>query len=78
MKIISLLEFRRNSKKILEWARRGERMIMTYRRKPVFRIEPIAEGAVSEDDSFYRIDRLAQDKGRALDNKHMDKIIYGL
>ncbi len=78
MKIISLLEFRRNSKKILEWARRGERMIMTYRRKPICRIEPIMEGVVEENDSFYSIDRLAQTKGGGLDNKQMDKIIYGL
>ena len=78
MKIVSLLEFRKNSKKILEWARRGERMIMTYRGKPVCRIEPITEAAVGEDDPFYRLDRLAQNKGGRLDNKAMDKIIYGL
>jgi antitoxin (DNA-binding transcriptional repressor) of toxin-antitoxin stability system len=78
MRTVSLLEFRKNSKKILELARRGERMIMTYRSKPVFRIEPIGPKVLDENDTFYTIDRLAQPKGGHLDNKQMDKIVYGL
>ncbi len=78
MRVISLLEFRKNSKQILEWARRGERMIMTYRRKPVLRLEPMADQGPNEYDPFYHIDRLAQEKGAGLDNKQIDKIVYGL
>ena len=77
MRTISILEFRKNSKKILEWSRRGERMVMTYRNKPVCRIEPIRQKAL-DDDPFYHIDHPAQDKGGRLDNKQMDKIVYGL
>ena len=76
MKIVSLLAFRKNSKKILEWARRGERMIMTYRGKPVCRIEPMGDKVPDEDDPFYQIDRLAEGKGTSLDNKQIDKIVY--
>ncbi len=78
MRTISLLEFRKNSKKIIEWARRGERMMMTYRRKPLFRIEPVMDSIPDEEDPFYHLGHLAQDKGTRLDNKQMDKIIYNL
>lgn len=78
MKIISLLEFRRNSKKILDFARRGERMIMTFRGKPVCRIEPIEENKIDAQDPFYQIGSLAQGGQKSLDNKQIDKIIYNL
>ncbi len=77
MKTISFLEFRKNSKKVLEWARRGERMIMTFRGKPVCRIEPIKEKPGPEDP-FYQITHLAEDKVGLLNNKEIDKIVYGL
>lgn len=78
MRIVSLLEFRKNSKKILEWAKRGERMIMTYRGKPVFRIEPIGDTEPGEHDMFYQIDRLADNAGESLTNEEMDSTVYGL
>ena len=78
MKTISLLEFRKNSKKILEWARRGERMVMTFRGVPVCRIEPMGNKLPDTNDSFYQITDLADEKGGALKTQEMDKIIYGL
>lgn len=78
MKIISLLEFRRNSKKILDFARRGERMIMTFRGKPVCRIEPIEEKKIDAQDPFYQIGSFAHGGQKSLDNKQIDKIIYNL
>ena len=78
MKLISLLEFRKNSKKIFERAKHGERMIITYRGKPMCRIEPVENKVPDEDDPFYQIDRLAESKTGHLNNAQMDKIIYGL
>ena len=78
MKVISLLTFRKNSKKILEWSKRGERMVMTYRGKPVCRLEPMGDPVVDENDPFYQMDRLAQEKGGSFNNTQIDKIIYGL
>jgi antitoxin (DNA-binding transcriptional repressor) of toxin-antitoxin stability system len=77
MKVITLLEFRKNSKKILGWAKRGERMIMTFRGKPVCRIEPIESQLPGADDPFYQLAKIAEGRGGSLDNKQMDKIIYG-
>lgn len=41
MNQISMLEFRHDAERIIERVRKGERMILTYRGKPVVRLEPI-------------------------------------
>ena len=78
MQFITLLEFRKNAKKIIESARRGKRMIVTYRGKPVCRLEPIGEEAPEENDRFYQLDQIASEKGSTLNNSRIDKIVYGL
>ena len=79
MKHISWLEFRKNSKKVLDGARRGERMIMTYRGKPVCRLEPIPDDAVpNADDPFYHLCELAESGGGSLSNAEIDKIVYNI
>ena len=78
MKHISVLDFRKHSKKILDSGKRGERMIMTYRGKPVFRLEPINDNKLpSVDDPFYHIAQFAQDGGNVT-NPEIDKIVYGI
>ena len=76
MKTISLLEFRKNAQQIIKYAQRGQRMIMTYRGKPVCRIEPIIDEASDGNDPFYNLHRLADGKGTQLSNEEMDAIIY--
>ena len=76
MKTVSMVEFRKNSKKILNQAKNGERMILTYRKKPILRLEPITDNEVSKDDPFYALDRLADSQGKTLSNEEMDSIIY--
>ena len=77
MKHVSWLEFRKNSKKVLDGARRGERMIMTYRGKPVCRLEPMLDKATpNSDDPFYCLGEFAENKGGDLSNTQIDKILY--
>ena len=76
MKTISLLEFRKNARKIIGWARRGQRMIMTYRGRPVCRIEPISDEEPSGDDPFYELYRLADTRGEDLSNEEIERIVY--
>jgi len=81
MRNISILEFRKKARQILSRAQKGERMIMTYRGKPVMRLEPIRETAILDNDPFYRLPELAApSKGNKshLSNHDMDRIIYGL
>jgi prevent-host-death family protein len=80
MKEVSMLEFRRNAKESLEAVRRGERLILTYRGKPVARLEPVRPEAtaVPEDDPLLRVDDYAVDgPGGALSNKEIDRVVYG-
>jgi antitoxin (DNA-binding transcriptional repressor) of toxin-antitoxin stability system len=77
MKKISVLQFRKNAKKIIKYAQQGQRMILTYRGKPVCRMEPFIDKDVSPDDPFYNIHQFATDKAENLDNKEIDRILYG-
>ena len=76
LKTISMLEFRKNAAKIIRWSKQGQRMIMTYRGKPIFRLEPIVDDAIAEDDPFYRISDIADEAGENLTNQEIDKIVY--
>lgn len=76
MKSISMLEFRRNAERVLANVRRGERLVLTHRGKPVARLEPILTDGASSDDPFYSICDLAEPMG-SLTNREMDALIYG-
>lgn len=76
MKKVSVLEFRKNAKKIIRWARQGQRMIMTYRGRPVCRLEPLRDEIPGDDDPFYKLDRLADSKSKNISNQEIDRIVY--
>jgi prevent-host-death family protein len=77
MNTVSMLDFRRNAETIVLRVQNGERLILTYRGKPVARLEPIADPLVNEDDPFYRLGELADSNGKSLTNEQMDQAIYG-
>jgi prevent-host-death family protein len=70
------VEFRRKADEIIRKVRRGKRLILTYRGKPVMRLEPIQEQQVCADDPFYTLDQLALTHGDALTNEEIDEIVY--
>ncbi len=76
MKTVSMVEFRKNAEKILSQARNGESMILTYRRKPVLRLEPVLDDKISRTDPFYALGSLADSKGKTMTNEEMDSVIY--
>lgn len=77
MKSISVLEFRQRAKAILSAVEKGQRVVLTYRGKPVARLEPIGQEAVDSDDPFYRLNELAAKNGKSLTNSEMDQLVYG-
>jgi prevent-host-death family protein len=78
MERVSMLEFRRHAASILRKARQGRRFILTYRGKPVLRLEPIRTAEeVSEDDPLYSLGRMAEAGGEKLNNEQIDAIVYG-
>jgi antitoxin (DNA-binding transcriptional repressor) of toxin-antitoxin stability system len=76
MKTITILDFRKNAKKIIRWSKQGQRMIMTYRGRPVMRLEPIREQTVAGDDPFLQLQGMISGKVKGLSNRGIDKIIY--
>lgn len=77
MKTVSMLEFRRRAEAIVQQVCRGQPFILTYRGKPVARLEPIVGPAVAAADPFYRLDQLADAKGKSLTNDEIDRTVYG-
>jgi prevent-host-death family protein len=73
---ISMLQFRRQAKAIIRKVQQGKRLIVTYRGKPVMRLEPIRPQHVSRDDPFYSLAQLAVPGGEALTNEEIDRIVY--
>jgi len=73
---VSILQFRRQAEATIPQVQQGKRFIVTYRGKPVMRLEPIREPQVGADDPFYSLDQLAVSGGEALTNEEIDQIIY--
>jgi len=76
MKTISMLDFRRDAEGILAKVKKGERLILTHRGKPVAQLVPIIEEKPGSDDPFYSLVDLAE-SGVSLSNAQMDEIVYG-
>jgi prevent-host-death family protein len=79
MKRISMLEFRKDARRALAAVRRGEPLLLTYRGRPVARLEPVREsGDVPEGDALLRVDAFAVDgPGHPLENDEIDRVVYG-
>lgn len=80
MKIVTMLEFRKDAAQVLNWLQQGKETVrLTYRGKPVADLLPITEQDVDRppgNDPFYRLPQRAVD-GVGLTNQQMDALIYG-
>ena len=80
MKTLTMLEFRRNARKALNTILRGESLLLTYRGKPVARMEPIEAAAmpVPDNDPLLRLDDFAvEGPGGRIESDEIDRIVYG-
>jgi len=76
MKTVTMLQLRQNALAVIRGAQRGQRFILTYRGRPMARIEPLAP-AVSPSDPIYRLAELADDTAGTLTNRDIDDALYG-
>jgi prevent-host-death family protein len=76
METVSMLEFRRDAEAVIRKVRQGKRLIMTYRGKPVIRLEPIHDVPPRADDPFYRLAELATPNGESMTNEEIDETLY--
>ena len=77
MKTVSMLDFRNRAERIIAQVQRGQEMVLTYRGKPVLRLQPLADEEIVEDDPFYSLQQHADAEGQSLTNRQMDETIYG-
>ena len=77
MKTVSILEFRQRAKSILASIEKGRSIVLTYRGKPVARLEPITNQTMQGVDPFYQLGDIASPDGESLSNSKIDQIVYG-
>lgn len=77
MTAVTMLEIRRDPIKVIRQVQTGRSMVLTYRGKPVMRLEPIKAASVPGSDAFYRLADWAVQGGASLSNRKMDEAIYG-
>jgi antitoxin (DNA-binding transcriptional repressor) of toxin-antitoxin stability system len=77
METVSVLEFRRDAVAVIRKVRQGKRLIMTYRGKPVMRLEPIARTTPDQADPIYQLGQLATSSAPPVTNEEIDQIVYG-
>jgi prevent-host-death family protein len=79
MKTVPFLEFRKKARAILRYVKNGQTVLLTYRGKPVARLEPVADRTPKRpDDPFYSLDQIADHKAESLANADIDQQIYGI
>ncbi len=71
-----MLEFRKHAPEVVKRLQAGQHMVLTYRGKPVARLEPL-EGNVAEDDAIYSLTEQADDSADNLTNRDIDEVVYG-
>jgi prevent-host-death family protein len=76
VKTISMRDFRENSARIIAEVQKGQRMILTYRGKPVARLEPIVQTTSDRDDPFYSLTGISG-VGESQSNGQIDDLLYG-
>jgi prevent-host-death family protein len=77
MKSLTMLQFRRQAEEVLKQVKKGRAFLLTYRGKPVARLEPITDLLDSTDDPIYSLDELASLSAEPLTNAEIDKAVYG-
>jgi antitoxin (DNA-binding transcriptional repressor) of toxin-antitoxin stability system len=75
VKTVSVLEFRQHAERIIRQVQKGQRFVLTYRHKPVMRLEPVLADAA--DDPIYALADLAAPRGQSLTNAEIDGAVYG-
>ena len=78
MQTVSMLEFRQDAESVLKRLRSGERLVLTYRGKPVARLEPFDVKVAHADDPIYNLHKLADSDAEALANREIDALTYGV
>jgi prevent-host-death family protein len=76
-KTITMLDLRQRAEQIVDEVQAGQTLVLTYRGRPVLRLEPIQPDGVDADDPFYRLADLASNRGSGLSNREIDEIVYG-
>jgi len=72
-----MVELRLHADRVIQRVKAGESLVLTYRGRPVLRLEPLAAEELGADDPFYALADLGDDTGASLTNEQIDETVYG-
>lgn len=73
-----MVELRDHAEDIVRAVQKGQRFVLTYRGRPVLRLEPCGDRPKKgAQDPFYRLADLAEPGSGSLSNAEIDKTVYG-
>ena len=79
MKMVSMLEFRRDAARVLRLLNKSKETVrLTYRGEAIADLVPVRSGTRKRpprDDPFYRLPEIAI-KGQPLTNREIDRLLY--
>ena len=80
MKRISMVSFRRETHRAISALRRGERLLLTHRGRPIARLEPVVGDTTDvTDDALLHVEDYSVDgPGGTLTNADIDRVIHGV
>jgi len=77
MKTVSMLAFRKRADQVLKQVGQGQAFVLTYRGRPVARLEPIRRRTIDANDPIYGLADLASETADPLTNEEIDETLYG-
>ncbi len=86
MNKVTMLEFRRDAEGVIRKVQEGKGMVLTYRGKPVLKLEPIRPNGTTENSTKKSLLSLCELGERlvppgpqvALTNDEIDRLVYGI
>jgi antitoxin (DNA-binding transcriptional repressor) of toxin-antitoxin stability system len=81
MESITMLDLRKNSAVLLKKLKRKEKILLSFRGKPVATIHPILQDIDWESDSFLHFLNTipkTSSKKKHLSNEEIDSLVYGI
>ena len=77
MKTITMLDLRRDARRIVQRVKKGERLVLSYRGENSVLLEPYRDAQnITKEDMLFKLPDLAE-QGEPMSNSEMDKVLYG-
>jgi len=77
MKTITMLDLRKDARRIVQRVKSGEKLVLSYRGENSVLLEPYRDTSCdNDDDLLFKLQDMAEEGG-SLSNAEIDEVLYG-